>query len=251
MVSTKLLDTSGEELGGLVETDQAISINAHYRIIRVESLGDFLVNNHDTMIEANLRGSLQEVKDLQVFAQGLVVDIGANLGGHSVAFSRTAQLVYAFEPQPHTYGLLCANCAINGRTNIVPMPYALGEKAGTVAISPINPTLEHVCQGASIGEQGQPVQVRTLDSFELSGVSFIKIDVEGYELKVLQGARETLQHDFPVLYIEIHKESLIAPVTSFLGELGYKAMERIIQYTPDGISTRGFLFWIEGRLVFV
>ena len=93
--------------------------------------------------------------------------------------------------------------------------------------------------------------MKTLDSFHMSSVSFIKIDVEGYELDVLQGAQETLQHDLPLLYVEIHREALIPHVTAFLEAMGYEYNERIVQYTPAGVSTRGYLFWIPGRLVFV
>ena len=233
------------------DADKTITLNAHYNIIHINTLGDFLINSHDTMIESNLRGALQEIADLQVFARGLVLDIGANVGGHSIAFSRTAQMVCAFEPQPHSFHLLCANAAINGCTNIVPIHCALGSREGTVAISPINPEKEHVCQGAFISEHGTPVQLKTLDSFKLSAVAFIKIDVEGYELDVLHGATETLEHDHPMLYVEIHREALIQPVTAFLEALGYEYTERIVQYTPAGVSTRGYLFWIPGKLVFV
>ena len=251
MVSSEHVGTSQEELARPNDAHQAITVNQNYRIIHIDQLGDFLINSHDTMIEANLRGSLQEIADLQVFARGLVLDIGANVGGHAVAFARTAQMVCAFEPQPHSFHLLCANAAINGCTNIVPIHCALGSKEGTAAISPIDPEKEHVSQGAFIGEQGVPVQMKTLDSFKLSTVAFMKIDVEGYELDVLQGATETLEHDRPLLYVEIHREALIPHVTAFLEALGYEYNERIVQYTPAGVSTRGYLFWIPGRLVFV
>jgi hypothetical protein len=47
------------------------------------------------------------------------------------------------------------------------------------------------------------VEVRTLDSFDLEGVQFIKVDVEGSELEVLQGARETIRSDHPALLLEL------------------------------------------------
>lgn len=182
-------------------------------------------------------------------AQGLVLDIGANVGTHSVAFSKAAQRVISFEPQPHTYRILCANLALNCCVNVEAHQVALGNRADSVLILPIDPTKDHASPGARLAGYGERVELATLDSFGYNPISFIKIDVEEMELEVLQGARQTLTKQSPIVYVEIHNETLHTSVPAYMESLGYQATERIVQYTAQkDVLTWGWLFWKEGRI---
>ena len=68
------------------------------------------------------------------------------------------------------------------------------------------------------------VPVRTLDSFGLTSVGFIKIDVEGHELAVLQGACKTIALSHPILMVEVedrHRHDAVHTVEEFLSDFGY------------------------------
>lgn len=185
-------------------------------------------------------------------AQGLVIDVGANVGTHSVAFCKRAQRVIAFEPQPHTYRILCANLAMNGCVNVEAHQVALGSREDRVLILPIDPDKDHASQGARVGGYGEAVRLATLDSFHFSPVSFLKIDVEEMELEVLQGARRLLTGQSPIVYVEIHTEQLVKEIVPFMKELGYDGQERIVQWTGEHETlTRGWLFNKPGRIAWV
>jgi FkbM family methyltransferase len=152
-------------------------------------------------------------KENQIF-----VDVGANVGVHSVRAASWDMKVYAFEPNPLNLALLKRNVEINGLPMNI-LPYALGAKTEKVHLSP-NAALSRI-----IEKDGMDVEMRTLDSFELPGVDLLKVDVEGYELEVLKGAKNTLEKFRPVIMIEMHywvgAESEAELFQILLG-LGYK-----------------------------
>jgi FkbM family methyltransferase len=120
------------------------------------------------------------------------VDVGAYIGTHSLAMSRLVGpegRVYAFEPQRKVFRELVYNLIENDVQNVVPLRFALGEANRIIEMDKPVDGLEGLVK---VGRGGDPVELRTLDSFHLKGVSFLKIDVEGYEEHVLEGARRTI-----------------------------------------------------------
>jgi FkbM family methyltransferase len=156
---------------------------------------------------------------------GTFVDIGANVGGYSLRAASWDMKVYAFEPNPHNLALLRRNIEIN-RASVNVLPFALGARAGKASLSPVG--------GVSriVKEDGVEVEMRTLDSFELPGADLLKVDVEGYELEVIRGAKKTLEKYHPVVMIEMHywagAESE-AELFEILKGLGYR-LEYIDRY---------------------
>ena len=154
-------------------------------------------------------------------SSGLVVEVGSNMGVHTVPIglelARQGRKMLAFEPQRVIFQQLCANLALNGLMNVIAMPYACGAEAGSVSftepnyrelgnfgateMSTPNPSSE---PPAAV----QSVACFTLDSFVAhEDVALIKIDVEGFELAVLQGAVATLERSKPLLYVENDRAS--------------------------------------------
>jgi len=138
----------------------------------------------------------------------VVLDIGANIGNHTLAFATRAASVHAFEPIPAIYQLLHDNVAANGLAHVHTHPVALSDTAGTATIYMV----KQGNFGASSFDQRadgvEPVEVnkQTGDEFVrqhgLGRIHFIKIDVEAHEVYVLRGLMETLRRDLPWLTME-------------------------------------------------
>lgn len=162
------------------------------------------------------------------------VDVGAKLGMYTYRLLRHSRDVVAFEPIPLLSGMLsrvfarkpvkvmpCALSGAPGRTQMR-IPYGSnGEvKFGRSTIEAAN-SLQHddVAKVETID-----VELKTLDQCELTGVGFIKIDVEGHELAVLEGARATLERERPTLLIESndhHHPQAVAKLRALLSDHDY------------------------------
>jgi len=129
---------------------------------------------------------------------GVFVDVGANVGAYSLRAIARGMKAVSFEPNPENVRLLKRNAELNDLTADV-REFALGSSDGTVNISQNGAT-------SRIGNEikGVDVPLKTLDSFELPRVDLLKIDVEGYELEVLRGAKQTLARCHPPIMIEMH-----------------------------------------------
>lgn len=140
----------------------------------------------------------------------VMIDVGAHIGFYTTKFAHKSKMVHSFECSPKSYNYLCANVALQDlHYKVRTHPYALSEKNGTTKYY-----IRDGQDGGGNGISGFPkdeekqvptidVPVRTLDSFELTNVNFIKIDVEGHEEFVLRGAKKTiLENDYPKLLLE-------------------------------------------------
>jgi len=171
----------------------------------------YLANDEYVGGSLSLYGEFSE-GEAQVFGRlvkegDVVVEIGANIGAHTVLLARLAAkagAVLAFEPQPVLYQTLCANIALNSITNVMAEKCGLGNRSQTLHI----PVLDYGARnnfGAislELVEDGEPVQVKRLDSYGIGKCAFIKIDVEGMEQQVLEGASRTIHALRPVMYVE-------------------------------------------------
>jgi FkbM family methyltransferase len=163
-----------------------------------------------------------------------VIDVGGNNGQISIEFAHLVGdtgKIFTFEPQRIIYQQLCGNIFINGLDNVWVYNIAIGSENGITTIekpnyfdqSFVNFGNVHV----GVQENYEVVEVRTLDSFDLKNISIIKIDVQGFEKKVLMGAKETIQNNRPIIYIEIEEEQLKLygdseySVFELLSEMGY------------------------------
>lgn len=151
-------------------------------------------------------GDFTELMGRFVRPGSVVVDAGAYIGTHAMALARLAGgdvRVYAFEPQRKVFRELVHNLIENGVENVVPLRFALGAEVAAIEMDPPSGGQEAT---VGVGRGGDRVELRTLDSFNLDNVSFIKIDVEGYEGPVLDGARQTLaRNGRPPLLVEIQR----------------------------------------------
>ncbi|HKR88857.1 MAG TPA: FkbM family methyltransferase [Phenylobacterium sp.] len=164
----------------------------------------------------------------QIIRPGMtVVEIGANMGLHSVDLARACAPgpFYAFEPQPRIFQVLCANLALHDIANAFAYPEGCGEVEGEAVVPLIDYGREGNFGGVPLmtdGAQGIKVRVRPLDALQLPSCGLVKIDVEGFEPQVLRGARETITRCRPILYVENDRAAQQQEVISLVAEMGYR-----------------------------
>ena len=196
--------------------------------------GPMLYNKHDIY----MGGSLQKygefsVGEQEIFAQivrpgNLVVEVGANIGAHTVELSRLAGPdgeVHAFEPQRIVFQALCANLALNQCTNVFARQAAVGAQAGTISVPPLDPFVRYNFGGVSLQGVtfGEPVPLVTLDSFDLPACQLLKVDVEGMEVEVLKGSAQLIRTHRPIMYLENDRVERSEELLTMVEGFDYKA----------------------------
>lgn len=143
------------------------------------------------------KGTYQRNKYLaamkRVRRRGHAVDVGANVGLWSRLMVLDFALVTAIEPIAEH-----RECFVRNVDGAIMLPVAVGALPGQARI--IVPS-EHV-MSAYVADEGEFVEVVTLDSLGLGPVDFLKIDIEGYEYECLLGGEQTIREARPVIILE-------------------------------------------------
>ncbi|HZW86478.1 MAG TPA: FkbM family methyltransferase [Gallionella sp.] len=145
-------------------------------------------------------------------ASDLVFDVGANIGCTSILFGERCRKVYSFEPSPTTFEFLQRNLVNAGLDNVVPMNVGLGSYAceSELTFAPSNRSGGFVSDKtqAGLGHTTEKIKIERADDvanrIDLPTLDFIKIDVEGFEKSVIEGAREIIDTYKPVVVLELN-----------------------------------------------
>ena len=223
--------------------------------------GRFLVRQPDVIGDAIIRGEfwdahLKETIETYADSDRIAIDAGAYIGFHSVFLSHHFARVHAFEPQHQAYSLLRTNIELNGRRNVEAVEIGLYSHPCWLQLAPDEMQEIPIPRRAGdidYGEIGnaaaltfiktdertpEAVRAVTIDSFNFDRVGFIKIDTQGADFRVLQGAEETVRRCRPVIAFEFERELSSAHDTqwevfqSFIQGLGYSLAE--LRRTSDG-----------------
>lgn len=168
-----------------------------------------------------------------------IMDIGANLGAYCLPIAKDIAdkegFIYAYEPQRIIYYQLSGNIFLNQLENIYAFNIAMGDSNEKITLPKINynesiniggfsldqKIMDEVKPCSIIANQFEPeIDLITLNNYEVpKSPCLIKMDVEGFEPKILNGAREFLaKHNYPPMLLEVwNKEELL----SLLDEIGY------------------------------
>lgn len=235
--------------GSQDQASSRISVAAPYQLIQARH-GLMLANPNDyylgrAIVEYGEYGEIEGkfLASLLGFRPGKVVEIGANIGTHTVplarALAREMRELVAFEPQPFIFQNLCANLALNGISNVTAWPWACGAQSETVYFPLPDYHAQGNFGGISMETREQPgcvpaPCVRLDDIVGPDSVSLLKIDVEGYELLALQGATGILNGSRPLLYLENDRVEKSRALIEWLQSLNYQLFWHIPQlFNPD------------------
>ena len=229
-----------------------------YTITVPTAYGTMLVNRHDinqtgALVKQGIAvdfGEILIVKkllDVTPAAHKVFIDVGANVGTHTLAIAQHLKqngTVHAFEPQRIMFQMICGSLALNSVVNTHCHNMAVGGSSGRIKVpqfdyfKPLNfGSIEfggaqkerlHQEPGQDVTRTEFVTQV-TLDSFEWPEVHVIKIDAEGMEFAILEGARETIARCAPYLLVEYLKVDK-AELASRLKGFGYRLYDIGINY---------------------
>jgi len=172
-----------------------------------------------------------------------IIDIGAHIGWYSVNMASKCNHIYSFECSPKSFNYLCANIALNNLDyKVTKYNYALSNEEGITKYYIRSPNdgggngiskfdYDDIHNTPSID-----VPKKTLDSFGLTNINFIKIDVEGHEKEVLEGSVQTIiNNNYPKILFESWDEhheknnypalKLKTELFQFLNKLGYRIIK--------------------------
>ena len=170
------------------------------------------------------------------------IDVGVYRGVYSYEMSKYSEKVHSFEPNPIIFKYIDKNLK-KFIKNIHLYNFALSNQNKTINLKiPIRNSNSNKEIFEEYYEMGRAtihnennfenyenfeIQTKTIDELSFDNkISFIKIDVEGHELEVIEGAKNTIKRDKPVLLVEIEKQYTkkeVAESINFINSLGYKS----------------------------
>lgn len=210
-----------------------IDNNPQLAIFAFDHIG--LSINLDGRYEDSLLKLIEEFicKEIPDAEKCSAVDVGANIGNHSVFFSKFFNRVHSFEPNPLAFDVLKVNAKYAiPKNNIEPYPIGLSDIDGYHSFS-----INRCNMGASKIEsdeiklsscQNIRVKVQKADNIQClqnEKISLVKIDVEGHEVNVLKGARNIIQHNKPAIIFEQGAAEIVngsSRTIDYLAGLGYE-----------------------------
>lgn len=169
-----------------------------------------------------------------------VVDVGANVGNHTVYMAHFfgCERIIPIEPNAEILRTLKANIGLNWHASIEPRLLGLGLSDRSSRAKMNRSDLMNIGgTSVDVSAAGEIDLVRGDELFANECIQFFKIDVEGHELMVLEGLRETISKNRPVIYIETRTETRDA-VIAFMKQRNYTTAFTYCRY--EGVINHMF-----------
>ena len=166
----------------------------------------------------------------------VVIDVGANIGPHTIAMATKLQptggMVFAYEPQRLVFQNLCANISLNRLFNVFAHHAVVGAKPGKKPVPTLHPQLPQSTTGVDLRQtiEGEETPMIRLDDLLIGRCKLLKIDVEGMEPDVLDGAKKLLANTRPVLVIEATDLAVTPAILKRVFAAGYHSWWHIADY---------------------
>jgi FkbM family methyltransferase len=179
----------------------------------------FLKNDY-YIAQSLVQGIIFEEKTIEehlkeiVKSSKVILDVGAHIGCHSIIYSKInpEATIYAFELQTMMYNILkrnitdnnvhLYNCAIGNKIKMINVNSSISDGPNHSKDFKYDDNKKYNFGGVSVGKNGEEKMMITIDSMNLNGCDYIKIDVEGFEYFVLLGAINTIIKYHPVIFYE-------------------------------------------------
>ena len=214
--------------------------------------GHFFVIPHDTVIGRSLQtyGEYAEHEMMllshYIKSEQAVIDVGANIGTHSVFFSRqvgSKGKVLALEAQPEIFNILKQNLSQNDCKNVKALNTVVGDGRGEISFPPLDYSQEGNFGafsfrvdniGCFLPLDGRREQLKLpvipLDDMNILNCNLLKVDAEGMEGEILSGAIQMLHKFRPLLYLENNSRPCSPALIEQVYSLDYKAYWHVISY---------------------
>ena len=210
---------------------------------------------------------LVPVLSKRIPGDGVVIDIGGHAGQFAKLFAGLAPRgrVFTIEPRRYALSILHPALRLNRLDNVTILPVCVGDRPGNMTLrTPIKRSGSLGFGLASLGRDDRPsheqvIEVTTIDVIvrqrSLDRLDFIKADIEGWELRAMIGARETLERFHPTLLLEVSEAHLrragddAGALFAFLGQLGYAPYvvgDNGARLVPVAAADDGDIFFVAG-----
>lgn len=215
---------------------QIIDCQKPYRLVKARH-GWFLANTQDEYIGCALLtyGEYGEI-EWQMLEQLIrpgrdAIEVGANIGSHTVPMARRlagfGRRMLAVEPQPIIFQNMCANISLNALFNVTAENVACSDKTGRLSFDAPDYRQQDNFGNVTMREDelgSQRVRMMRLDDLVAGDfdVGLIKIDVEGFEQKVIEGASKTIARYRPLIYVENDRFDQSQALIECLWAAGYQ-----------------------------
>lgn len=199
---------------------QHICIDGYYEIRELQLIKDWITANHRDAYH------------------GTFLDVGANIGNHTVFFSKLFAKVRSFEPNPSAYRLLSVN-TVNLK-NVEIFDFGLSDNNGKSDFYGGDRDLGSASLELNSQLQKIDIYLKRMDDLELGNdpISFVKIDVEGHEASVIAGGEKTLKRHFPIVAFEQSEKDFSngkSATIELLKQFGYNKFLQI--QSPPALSS--------------
>ena len=209
----------------MLSTTVASDIGTYDIVLLADDHISNLIRNSGRPYESALVAIVRELTE----PGATILDVGANLGNHTIYWAKAGRRVIGFEPNPATANALRESVRINRLERWVTLhQVALGSVAAQGDLRLLLPAN----QGAIAVEPAATgaISIVRLDDMDVPNFSIMKIDVEGAEEAVLAGALDTITRVRPIVIAEDREGNAL--VRSVLRSMGYRRVPVSLAYTP-------------------
>lgn len=185
-----------------------------------------LIQSHGNY-EKEVLSCIETLVERLGISDGLAIDVGANIGNHTLYLSRIFKYVMAFEPSKPLNLVLRANIIRNKRSNVEAFCCGLGSENGKATVSELSSENTGMVELIALTDQDNVDAINVYRGDDLIfdkeiPVRFVKIDVEGMEVLVLQGMKRCIERDKPLIAFESRCLEEGGSVMRCLGGMGYQ-----------------------------
>lgn len=176
-----------------------------------------------------LNGGVHEESTIEYIKSvgGNIIHAGTGFGDFLPGL-KDCKSVWTFEPNQLMYLSSLETISLNNITNVKLFPYAIGEYNGTSKLKCIDDVGNEMGPRSEISDDGDEVKIFKLDSIipKDCKISLIHLDLEGYEFQALNGAKEIIERDRPIIILEI--DSRAVDYNNFMSNLGYVTHKQLV-----------------------